>query len=694
MSVLDGLLWSTADGSAAVEAVGQAAGLVVAGRRAGSVPGVGRAEALGLDLHGVRTTYDTLPDLIAKAGPALLTVFSGEGPPKLLAVIGPADLFGRVPVLCATGDRRRVSVARLVASMRAGIEASEAPRVDAALDLARLPSGRARDRSRAALLAKRLHGRPMGGGQLLRAAPHAPALALARDAGVLGPLGVAVVARLLSTALSIGGWILIGQGALEGRLSPGWLGGWCLLLLTGLVFGRVVALAQGEAAIRAGVWTKQALLRGAMSTDPEAWRKEGPGGALARVGESQAIEDLVLTGGLEAILAVVDLAAAAWVLAQGAAGLPLAGTLVLGVGVAAVAAWRMMTLLGRWTAHRRGLTAMLVERMAGHRTRLAQAEPDRLYAGEDDALEAYMAAFVPLHRLQIAASAWLGGGWTVLALGVLALPFVVQGTGGVGMAVSVGGLLLAQGALASIGGHLDGLASAAVSWREVGPLLQAARTAPQPARVPPPRTPATSGELIRAKGLAVGWPGRPPVLRDVDLSVAVGDRVLITGPSGGGKSTLAGVLTGARAPSDGLLLLRGLDRTSIGPRQWRKTVAQAPQFHENHIFENTLSFNLLLGRSWPPSPQDLAEALRLCRALGLGPLLDKMPAGLNQVVGESGWQLSHGERSRVFLARALLQEAEVVVLDESFAALDPLSLRQCLEVTLRSARTLVVIAHP
>ncbi len=80
--------------------------------------------------------------------------------------------------------------------------------------------------------------------------------------------------------------------------------------------------------------------------------------------------------------------------------------------------------------------------------------------------------------------------------------------------------------------------------------------------------------------------------------------------------------------------------------------------------------------------------------LGLSDLLARMPAGMNEIVGESGWQLSHGERSRLFMARALLQESELVVLDESFAALDPATLEQSLRCALRRARTLVVIAHP
>lgn len=184
------------------------------------------------------------------------------------------------------------------------------------------------------------------------------------------------------------------------------------------------------------------------------------------------------------------------------------------------------------------------------------------------------------------------------------------------------------------------------------------------------------------------------MLRGCSLVVQPGDRLLLEGPSGGGKTTLASVLVGLRQAESGLLLLKGLNRQSLGARGWRRQVVAAPQFHENHVMTGTLAFNLLMGRRWPPEQGDMEEAEVVCKELGLGPLLERMPAGLLQVVGETGWRLSHGEQSRIFIARALLQRSELMVLDESFAALDPESLRTSLQCVLRRAPALLVIAHP
>ena len=112
------------------------------------------------------------------------------------------------------------------------------------------------------------------------------------------------------------------------------------------------------------------------------------------------------------------------------------------------------------------------------------------------------------------------------------------------------------------------------------------------------------------------------------------------------------------------------------------------------MFSGPLLFNLMMSRKWPVGPAEIAEASEICRELGLEPLIGRMPGGIMQMVGETGWQLSQGERSRLFLARALLQNPQLVLLDESFAALDPETLRLSLECVLRRAETVLVVAHP
>jgi ABC-type multidrug transport system fused ATPase/permease subunit len=179
----------------------------------------------------------------------------------------------------------------------------------------------------------------------------------------------------------------------------------------------------------------------------------------------------------------------------------------------------------------------------------------------------------------------------------------------------------------------------------------------------------------------------------VNVTVGEGERMLIEGASGGGKSTLAALLTGLRTPTVGHLRLRGVEQHHVGLDRWRRTIAGAPQFHDNHVFCADLMFNVLMGRRWPPRLEDVEEAERVCRDVGLGPLLERMPAGLQQQVGETGWRLSHGERSRLFIARSLLQKVEARVLDESFAALDPETLDAVLAAVLARPQALIVIAH-
>jgi ATP-binding cassette subfamily B protein len=299
-------------------------------------------------------------------------------------------------------------------------------------------------------------------------------------------------------------------------------------------------------------------------------------------------------------------------------------------------------------------------------------------------------------------------GWLVLGVAALAPAYASGEASAASLAVGLGGILLVFRALGKLAESLASLAGAGVAWRKVAPLFESAAR-PDEAGVPSfsvsarrrvedeaaTRVEPEARAVAEAHDLVFRYRGREePVLRGCSLRIEAGERLLLEGPSGGGKSTLASLLTGMRRPDSGLLLLGGLDRQTLGLDGWRRRVVSAPQFHENHVLTETFAFNLLMGRRWPPRVEDLKEAEEVCRELGLGELLGRMPGGFEQMVGESGWQLSHGERSRLFIARALLQRADLLVLDESFAALDPENLRRALNCVLNRAPALLVIAHP
>lgn len=348
------------------------------------------------------------------------------------------------------------------------------------------------------------------------------------------------------------------------------------------------------------------------------------------------------------------------------------------------------------------MTHRLVERLVGHRTRLAQEPREIWHLAEDRELEAYARDSVELDgwlpRLQVL----IPRVWMIVALAAL-LPAAFSGSVAAGpLVVSLGGCLLAFGAIRAMTAGVVDLAGAAIAWRNVEPLFAAAA---RPQHLGSPSAAAWQSEQTEAKeepslllaAAAVGFRhagSEREVVRDVSLDVSSADRILIEGPSGGGKSTLIGLLAGLRVPSRGWLGLHGLDLAVWGQEPWRRRVVCVPQAHENHLVTAPLAFNLLMGSRWPATATDLEEAHEVCRELGLEGLLERMPAGIMQPVGDSGWQLSQGERLRVYLARALLQEAELVIFDESFAGLDLENLELALTCADRRAKSLLVVAHP
>ncbi len=494
-----------------------------------------------------------------------------------------------------------------------------------------------------------------------------------RDSGLPRLVGLFALAYAIDYALFVLSWWLLGRSVLETPIDFPFLYAWGLVLASMLPFRMLSTWSAGAIAVSAGELLKKQLLQGAMRLDPDELRLDGAGRNLARVFESEAVETLALRGGLLSLAASIELVVALGIVTLGA-GAVLEGALLAAVLLLfGFVARRYFEERRRWTDARLEISHDLVEKMVGHRTRLAQERPDGWHGQEEEALSSYGELSRRADRLY----SWIQAlPRFFLPLGILGLAAAEPNLER--LAVGLGGAILASRAMTKLADGFSDLVDAAIAWKRIAPLFHAAD---RERGLIVPALAANGRPVVQAREISFIYPrGSRAVLESVGFELAQGDRVLLTSPSGGGKSTLVSLVNELRKPSTGTLILGG-------------RVATAPQFHENHVFTESFAFNLVMGRAWPPSSADLKEAEALCRDLGLGDLLEKMPGGMNQMVGDTGWQLSHGEKSRLFLARALLQDSDLVLLDESFAALDPDNLRQALLTARARAETLLVVTH-
>jgi len=660
------------------------------------------ANWLGVEAEPSAVPYEGLEQLLESAGPAVLQV-PGNGPLRFLFLLS-RTLFprarGRIAVLAPDLSTVSLPIEAARTLLCSALEETVVPEVDRLLNEIALPDGRRRA-ARAALLHERLRAKEVGGCWLLRQSPGAGFWSQAKRLHLPRRLGALVVSFAAEYFLLILSWWLIGQAVLSGHLDNGWLIAWALILLTLVPFRVLSTWLQGVLAVHGGAIFRQRLLFGALQLRPEEIRHKGVGQFLGEVMESEALELLVLLVGFQGLTAAIELIAAGIVLSKGVGRgvelllLPLWLALTLFMGM------RYFRQRKRWTETRLSMTNDLTERMVGHRTRLAQEAPEHWHDEEDEALARYLEMAEGMDGAAAQLTALVPRGWLVVGMLGLTSAFVASQGPNITLAISLGGILLAYRALKRLSPGVISLADAVIAWQQVSPLFQAAgrpklHGSPAIALTPAAETNENEEQTVmEAHDLVFRYQDRgEPVLKGCSLIVRRGDRLLLEGSSGGGKSTLTSLLVGLRVPQSGLLLLHGLDRQTLGDEGWRRRVVSAPQFHENYVLTETFAFNLLMGRRWPPHEEDMREATAICSELGLEPLLNKMPAGMLQMVGETGWRLSHGERSRVYIARALLQDAEVVIFDESFAALDPENVRLALECVLRRARTLLVVAHP
>jgi ATP-binding cassette subfamily B protein len=657
------------------------------------------AECAGIEALRIECRYVEVAPMLRRCGPAIVRIRLAQSR-RYLAIVGARHRTLRL--ITPSLGRAGIPVAALAAQLLGELERAPLAGIDAWLAGARIPLARS-GRARRELLSLILAEHRLRDVWVLRLDPGASFSAQLRRSGVSARASAAIACSLAQVALVSVGWLILGRAALSGGIAVGWLVAWLLAGASALPFQIGLHWLGARAVTDAGALLKQRLLVGALRLPPDRIRTQGSGRLLAMVSESEALETAGLGGAVGSVLALVQLLAAAIVIVLGAGGLFQLALLLGWCAFVAMRALRHRQSRREWTRLRFALGNSYVENAIGNRTRIAQQPRARWHEREDGSLRAYLEASRALDAQQLWLSVLPARGWFVLGFLGLIPALLLRHSPAADLAIAIGGSLQAYAALAALSGQLQAVTSALVAWEQVGELYRAAAVLPIPGN-PALALQAHGGDsdalaadavVLDVQGLGFRYRANAePVLSDCTLVLRRGDRVLLEGASGGGKSTFASLLVGLRDAGRGYILLRGLDRTTLGAAAWRRRVASAPQFHENHVLGATLAFNLLLGRAWPPSDKDQREAEELCRELGLGPLIDKMPSGLNQIVGESGWQLSHGERSRVFLARALLQRPDVLILDESFGALDPHTLRTCMRAVFGRATTLIVIAHP
>jgi subfamily B ATP-binding cassette protein MsbA len=219
-------------------------------------------------------------------------------------------------------------------------------------------------------------------------------------------------------------------------------------------------------------------------------------------------------------------------------------------------------------------------------------------------------------------------------------------------------------------------------------LTHAMDQTPEPAAHVGVTLPPVKG-AIRFEAVSFGYPGRPPAVQGVDLSIAAGETVAIIGPNGAGKSTLAHLLMRLHERASGTITIDDVDIATVSLNSLRRQIGVVPQ----HVllFNATVRDNIAYGRPEPTREQIEASA-RLARAHDF---IVELPQGYDTLIGDRGVRLSGGQQQRLALARALLKDPPILILDEATAMFDPQGEIEFLEASrdALAGRTVLLITH-
>ncbi len=302
----------------------------------------------------------------------------------------------------------------------------------------------------------------------------------------------------------------------------------------------------------------------------------------------------------------------------------------------------------------RGLPTLRAFNRADHQAEQIEVVADRYRVATMGTLRV---AFLSATVLEL--SATLGVALVAVTLGVRVVG------GGVGLEAALTVLVLAPELyqpLRSLAAQYHASADGLFVSRRLLDLVEAPAEVGGGTRTPPSAT----LEPVRFEGVSYAYPGRAaPVLRDVDLELWPAETVALVGPSGSGKSTVVSLLLRLTGPTDGRLTVGGIDLARCDPSAWRTQIAWLPQ--RPTLFRGTVAENIRLGDR---DADD--DRVRACaRLAGADGFVRGLPDGYATLVGDGGRTLSLGQVRRIALARALLRDAPLLVLDEPTADLDP-----------------------
>jgi ATP-binding cassette, subfamily B, bacterial len=325
-----------------------------------------------------------------------------------------------------------------------------------------------------------------------------------------------------------------------------------------------------------------------------------------------------------------------------------------------------------------GVTTIKAYAAEAHETRRVEADSQAYRQANRQAIR-YSAAFVPLIRILV-----LVGFTGTLVFGGLS---VLEG----GLAVGTYSFLVyitqrLLWPLTRLGETLDQYQRAMASTRRIFSVLDT------PIEAHPGDRALPVGEVrgaVEMRGASFAYRGRDPVLRDFSLRIAPGETVAVVGPTGSGKSTLVKLLLRLYELDAGEILLDGVDVRTIRLGDLRRSIGLVSQ--DVFLFPGTVRENIAYG-SFDATPEQVERAARLAEA---HEFVAALPQGYETVVGERGQKLSGGQRQRIAIARAILKDPPILVLDEATSAVDnetEAAIQRSLEHISRD-RTTIAIAH-